>query len=157
MKIVITKNVKEYREAAKMLLSTSDHVIEIGCGSGRTTKIIANRARKVLAIDKSREEIRKAEERLAEEKNVILLNEDAFNIRKILSIVRKELGRRVDVVMIDIGGIEDPAKVVDLARRYMAVFKPRLLIVKNIPLAEFISQCIIWNQEKGKVKSWEKQ
>ena len=147
MKIIVTKNVKEYREAARKYVSPDDNVIEIGCASGGTTRIISKIARKVLAIDKSESELERAKERLSNSRNIIFKCMDAFNVREILEIVRTELNGKVDIVMIDIGGVEDPAKVLSLARKYLIVFKPKLIIIKNKLLLDFISKCTTWTSK----------
>ncbi len=129
--IIITSDVLEYRRKIRELISKDDHVLEIGCASGKTTKILAEICAKVYAIDKSLPEVNRAKNILSKYENAFVECLDAFDIKSILSRVRENLGGKVDVILIDIGGLEDPGKVISLLWRYLHIFKPRLIIVKN--------------------------
>ena len=141
LKIIVVSDVSEYRRYAREILNPDDYVLEIGCGTGVTTEIIAKLSAKVYAIDKSYPEIRRAEERLSKYKNIYLECIDAFDIRRILERVREYFGGRLDVILIDIGGVADPAKVVDLIWKYLHVFNPRIILVKNRLLKKLIEYC----------------
>ena len=44
--------------------------------------------------------------------------------------------------MVDVGGVEDPGKVLTLTWRYMHILKPKLIIIKNRLLNRFLSFCV---------------
>lgn len=50
-----------------------DHVVEIGCGMGRMTRPLAQRARKVIALDVSEEMVHRAQQALADLANVTFM------------------------------------------------------------------------------------
>lgn len=135
--VFIASNVRQYRMIAYKLAAQT-HILEIGCGSGKTTLVLARLANKVLAIDKSSRELEKARFRLRNFNNVKFVNIDAFNVRKVLKYVRSFLNNRVDVMFLDIGGSEDPSKVLSLAWKYLHAVSPKMLVIKNRHLCDFV-------------------
>jgi len=142
MKIIIVDDVKGYREVAKRRICSKDNVVEFGCGSGKTTKLLAKISSKVLALDKSSSEIFKARERLHGYLNVYIKQIDVWDVRSVKNAILSYLNGRVDILMVDVGGVEDPGKVLTLTWRYMHILKPKLIIIKNRLLNRFLSFCV---------------
>ncbi len=74
---LVDKNIAEL-EVKKANIKSDDIVLEIGPGLGILTKILAEKARRVIAIEIDKKLIEKLEKILPE--NVCLINEDAVNI-----------------------------------------------------------------------------
>ena len=146
VKVIITRNVKEYRRAALNIISENERVLEIGCGFGKTIEKIAKIKCRILGVDKSMEAIEYAKSRLMANDNVSVALVDAMDIKSLLKVVREHLNGKVDVVLIDIGGVEDPGKVLNLTRRCIKALKPKAVIVKNELLYDFISMCELYSQ-----------
>jgi len=144
VRVILTSDVKGYRKAARALVKGKDRVLEIGCASGKTTKIVAEIAEKVVAVDKSALEVSRARERLKGFTNVVIEVKDATEVNEVKKLINDRLNGRVDVVMIDLGGVADPGEVLSLTRRYSFAFKPKLCIVKNRLLIDFIKSCEIY-------------
>ena len=77
-------------------------------GSGKTTLLLSKISAKVLALDRSPKEYLRAKERLKKCLNVYVENVDAWNITEVRKLVLKNLNGEVDVLMVDLGGAEDP-------------------------------------------------
>jgi len=146
VKVIITRNVREYRKAALNIINENERVLEIGCGFGKTIEKIAKIKCRVLGVDKSMEAIKHAKSRLMASNNVSVALVDAMDIKSLLKAIKEHLNGRVDVVLIDIGGVEDPGKVLNLTRRCIKAFKPRAVVVKNELLYDFISMCELYSQ-----------
>lgn len=66
------------------------HVLDLGCGTGRITEVLAGAASSVVGIDLSREMLRRARQRLADHVHVHLILADMRSLR---------LSRRFDLVV----------------------------------------------------------
>ncbi|RLE46032.1 MAG: hypothetical protein DRJ31_10510, partial [Candidatus Methanomethylicota archaeon] len=66
-----------------------------------------------------------------------------FDLKRVKSFVKEFLDDKLDVLMIDLGGVAEPGEIIFLARRYKKAFNPRLIIVKNKLLIDFIKSCRI--------------
>jgi tRNA A58 N-methylase Trm61 len=152
----VVKDVKDYRRIAKELVCEKDKVLELGCGSGKTTLLLSKISAKVLALDRSPKEYLRAKERLKKCLNVYVENVDAWNITEVRKLVLKNLDGEVDVLMVDLGGAEDPGKILSLTWRYLKVFKPKLVMIKNRLLSKFLEQSQTLNNSFGMMNTPEK-
>jgi demethylmenaquinone methyltransferase/2-methoxy-6-polyprenyl-1,4-benzoquinol methylase len=59
------------------------HILEIACGTGNWTQVLAKRALSVTAIDSSPKALEIAEEKLADHTNVVLSQCDAYDLSEI--------------------------------------------------------------------------
>ncbi|RLF15072.1 MAG: hypothetical protein DRJ97_04975 [Thermoprotei archaeon] len=143
--VVLTRNVGEYRRAARRLLEPGGRVLEVGCGFGRTVEVLAKSGYVVLGVDKSPEAVEEAKRRLGELKGAYVEVADGFDVRSVLDLVKRYLGE-ADLVMIDVGGVEDPGRVLSLARTYLKALKPRILVVKNRLLYGFVERCVLYKE-----------
>lgn len=71
--------IKNISDAAE--IESGDVVLEIGAGTGNLTKELAQRAKKVIAVEKDKNLIETIKENLAEFKNIEILNEDILKFK----------------------------------------------------------------------------
>jgi SAM-dependent methyltransferase len=75
--------VERILDAAELELVPSDEIVEIGCGIGRLTRVLAGRVRRVWAVDVSSEMLRQAREQLAGFDNVEWIHGDGTTLAPI--------------------------------------------------------------------------
>lgn len=97
----------------------SDTVVEIGCGVGRLTRVLAARAGRVLALDVSAEMLRQATENLAGQGHVELLHGDGRSLGGITDAVADAC-----VSHVVFQHVPDPAIVYGYVREIGRVLKP---------------------------------
>lgn len=140
-RIVLTQTVGEYRRTVPECVRGSDSVLEVGCATGKTTKIVSAYAHEVLAIDKSARVYEAADHGLA---NVRFERWDAWDVDSILSVAP-----RFDVIYVDISGSGLPEIAMRLVRCYEAAFGPSVIVVKNERLKAFAARCQVWGADSG--------
>lgn len=134
--IVLTRSVSEYRATIPALVEPSDAVLEVGCAWGTTSAMLTERCRRLVAVDKS-DSIRRARTTYPA---VDFHRADAFDVRSLLPM------GPFSVVYMDLSGSRSPEPVIKLARRYRAAFAPRLIVIKNTRLKQFIGECVPWGE-----------
>jgi protein-L-isoaspartate O-methyltransferase len=132
-RIVLTQGVKQYRETVPELVRGTDSVLEVGCGTGKTTKIISAHAGFVLAIDHS---VRVYEARHHGLTNARIERWNAWDVPRIRSVAT-----RFDLIYVDISGCCPPEILMRLVRCYEGAFEPAVIVVKNTRLKRFVAQC----------------
>ena len=71
---------------------------------------------------------------------------DAGGVRKILrDTLEAKLGdgagaAKIDVLCVDLSGNAEPGRIIQVMESYDRVFKPRLVIIKNFKLENFVRQ-----------------
>jgi precorrin-6B methylase 2 len=145
-KIYLAADVKTFRRFAAELPTKDDVVLELGCSTGKTTKILAKSAGTVFAIEKNKI-ADAARDNLNRFENVTIIHEDAQNIYQIFEKVGA-----VKIIFIDIGGNALPWQTVSLAQKYMKMLSPRILVMRNNELSEFISSLEYY--EKWNTGKW---
>jgi len=139
--ILVTYNVKDYREAISRCLTPSDSVLEVGCHCGTTTAVISKLCQKVVGIDKSEYRLSQARERCADASGTLQFHViDAFDIQAI-----RKLGE-FTVLFVDISGNAKLEKLLPLLNAYERAIKPRLMVVKNHKLADLYKN-MMWIEE----------
>ena len=134
-------------------------VLELGCGSGNHSKMIADRVKHLIATDLAPEMIKEAEEKLSEFSSVEVQIEDCYNTSfedntfnallmvNLIHIVKEpvmvlEESRRVlkddgRVVIVDVTGYEMPFfKKMALGLRYMKKWRSPAPYSRNFSLEE---------------------
>lgn len=125
-------SVEAYRRLARELPRPTDVIIELGASTGKATALLAASCAKVVAVEKGRQILAQARLALAKEENVAFVQADALALW--------EVWRRTssaDLVFVDLGGNAPPSRVLDVAELYGAVYVPREMVVRNIPLCRF--------------------
>lgn len=137
---IATRGVREYRATISQVLRPEDFVLEVGCGWGTTTALLAQRAGGVLATDVSRVCVARAR---AAHPDIEFKAVDAFDLRAVLA-----LGTRFTAIYMDISGLSGYRGLLDLVallNAYAAVLAPRLIVVKSGALKHFAMQCRAWS------------
>ena len=148
--IVVAKEEAAYRRAVVENVKKTDNVLEIGFHVGVTTDIIAKHANSSFGVDSSEFSITEAKNRFGDVENVKFLCADASDKRAVSKYVKEhQLGglnvggaSTFDVVFIDVSGNRSPGYVLDLLEGYDRIFRPRMFVIKNFKLQNFVQQCI---------------
>ncbi|PYR01665.1 MAG: hypothetical protein DMG00_30810 [Acidobacteria bacterium] len=128
-RVVLTQGVSQYRATVPHLVGPSDSVLEVGCATGKTTKIIAAHAAcRELGLRNARFE-----------------RWNAWDIDTIRSVAT-----RFDRIYVDISGSGSVESVIRLVRSYENAFGPQVVVVKNSRLKAFVSSCHVWGDESAK-------
>lgn len=131
----LVASTKTYRKYARLLPNCQDTVLEIGASYGDATQILAQAAKKVFAIEHSREAFTILTEIQTRTPRIQPLWHDARDIHGAL-----ELCPHADILFFDIGG-DAPAHVaIYLLQLYILAYRPRIAVVRNISLAGLFGQ-----------------
>ena len=128
--IKLCYDVNDYRIQICGAINDGDTVIELGCHTGNTSKVILENDVRLIAIDNSPE--------ASEEMNKLdltFINADV-RLHDTISEVYK-LTQRCDVLAIDLGGGYHPDTVFKVFYIWSSTFKPKSTIIRNRGLVEF--------------------
>ena len=128
--IKLCYDVKDYRRQIRDVINDGDKVIELGCHTGNTSKVILENDVDLIAIDNSPE----AGEEMGK-LNLTFINADV-RLHETLSQVFM-LIQRCDVLAIDLGGGYHPDTVFKVFYIWSSTFKPKHTIIRNRGLVEF--------------------
>ncbi|MBI4532108.1 MAG: hypothetical protein HY709_11385 [Candidatus Latescibacteria bacterium] len=145
--IYLTSRIGAYRAFAARLPTPDDIVVELGASTGSATVILARHARLVIAVEKTEEMYRMATSRLVRYPNVVFLRADAWETGRIL-----ERTGVVDAVFVDIGGSAAPWQTMELAKKYQRLFVPRILVLRNTKLNDFVATLTFY-ERNGRVRA----
>ena len=135
MELHVVSSVNCYRGFVQKHVTDQDRVLEVGCSSGGTTRLLGCVAARVLAVDHSAEmveETRTATEGMA---SVVVRQ---YDVRELVQI-QAEMPSPT-VVFFDVGGDTRVDKVLALLRPCLLRLRPRLWVVRSIELAAISSQ-----------------
>lgn len=128
--IKLCYDVNDYRTQISGAINEGDTVIELGCHTGNTSKVILENDVRLIAVDNSPE--------ASEEMNKLdltFINADV-RLHDTISEVYK-LTQRCDVLAIDLGGGYHPDTVFKVFYIWSSTFKPKCTIIRNRGLVEF--------------------
>lgn len=128
--IKLCYDVNDYRTQISGAINEGDTVIELGCHTGNTSKVILENDVRLIAVDNSPEasvEMNKLD--------LTFINADV-RLHDTLSDVYK-LTQRCDVLAIDLGGGYHPDTVFKVFYIWSSTFKPKSTIIRNRGLVEF--------------------
>lgn len=134
VEIIVVSSVEDFRGLAGSEVGEEHLVLEIGCSTGKTTRRLAKRCARVVAVDVSSEAVDQTREELAGFDNVEVVRGDARDI-----VALKRLMPEPDVIFLDIGGRALLDNVATLLRQCLRAFRPRLIVVRSHELAEVAS------------------
>lgn len=136
--IQITYKVKQYRELLRKTVRKGDIVVEVGPHIGASTKLLADKAKEVIAVDKADQ----AEDALKiAPENVIFVKGDVRYFETIKKV--QEIAKSCDLLAFDMGGGRFPDTIFKVWAMWSGIFKPRDSIIRNRGIAEFIQRAKI--------------
>ncbi|WP_407410888.1 SAM-dependent methyltransferase [Methanobrevibacter sp.] len=129
--IKLSYNVKNYRKDLQDLIEDGDVVIELGCHTGGTTQLIADKC-SVIAVDNSPEAV----DEMAK-LDVEFISGDV-RLHDVIAEVFKKV-QKCDVLAIDLGGGYHPDTVFKVFYIWSSTFKPKHTVIRNRGLLEFFN------------------
>lgn len=140
--IHLSYNRKKYQEDMINNIKIFDNVVEIGCHIGTSTKIISrlNQDGIVYAFDNSPESTEAMNNLGIEYKNIKFFNDDVRNEEVLYNFVNE--CEKIDVLCVDLGGGYHPDTVFKVFFIWSSVLKPRVSLIRNRGLIDFINTSI---------------
>jgi SAM-dependent methyltransferase len=133
-RILLVSTARTFRRLVAREVRPDDAVLEIGCSTGETTRLLAAQAKTVLAVDISDELVAKTAELFKDSPNVTVKKVDARNMPTLAQLMPAP-----DVVFIDVGGAALLSNAGFVMRQCLVAFKPRVMVVRNTELAAVAS------------------
>ena len=133
-KLIVVAEARDYRRQAQRLLAPADCFLEIGCSFGECTKVLGEMGCRGVALDHSADAEALASEVMAGYPGISVVQMDARDMADI-----QRLCRQPTAILFDVGGNEALDKVISLLRLVLKSFRPRLLLVRSMELAELAS------------------
>ena len=146
--ILISYKREDYQQDMINNIKLLDNVVELGCHVGVSTKIISNLAQDgtVYAYDNSPESTKEMNKLRTEYKNIIFRNCDVREKQVVYNQAKKD---KIDVLCIDLGGGYHPDTVFKVFFLWSSILKPRITLIRNRGLMDFVNT----TQTKTKNKS----
>ena len=146
--IRVTENFAEYRHCIEHCVAAEDTVIEMGCGRGVTTDLLARRCSRAVGVDASAKVIEMARSRFPHVTFATGAAEDISAIRALGDF---------SVLFLDINGSRELATLVPLLERYESALGPhglRLIVVKSTRLKRLLlkSRCVQGEHDDAEVR-----
>lgn len=132
--IVVVASTESYRNLAGELPNADDAVLEIGCSTGLTTRMLAQYSGHVVAVDVAAHFVDQVQTELAGMANVTAVHVDGRDLPALV-----ELLPFPDLIFVDIGGDAQLDNVVFQVRQCLLTFTPRTLVVKSVELGALCS------------------
>lgn len=141
--ILLSYDRRQYQEDMINNIQLLDNVVEIGCHVGVSTRIISrlNQDGYVYAFDNSPESSKAMNNLGLDHRNVIFFNQDVRD-EKVLYEFVEEYGQ-IDVLCIDLGGGYHPDTVFKVFFIWSSVLKPRVTLIRNRGLIDFINSSAV--------------
>ena len=137
--IFLSYDRRQYQEDMIQNIRLLDNVVEIGCHIGTSTKIISrlNEDGTVYAFDNSPESVEAMNNLGIEYRNIEFFNEDVRNEEVLYDFVKNH--EKIDVLCVDLGGGYHPDTVFKVFFIWSSVLKPRVSLIRNRGLIDFIN------------------
>ena len=129
--IKLSYDIKKYRQDLLELVNVDDTVIELGCHTGGTTQLIADKCN-VIALDNSPEAIDEME------KFDVKFIPGDVRLHEVLAEAFK-ITQNCDVLAIDLGGGYHPDTVFKVFYIWSSTFKPTHTVIRNRGILEFFN------------------
>jgi len=130
----LVATVGAYRRFCRKAPRPGEVSLELGAAQGLATRMIARRSALVHAVEKSAAMAERTRQTTAKLANVRVIVADAED----LGLVRAH-APRADLIFLDVGGSTPVAKVLDLARWYEELYRPRALVIRSVNLNHFVA------------------
>ncbi|MBQ9026113.1 MAG: class I SAM-dependent methyltransferase [Methanobrevibacter sp.] len=128
--IKLCYDVSDYRRQILDAVNDGDCVIELGCHTGNTSKVILEKDVDLIALDNSPEALEEMSKL-----DLTFINADV-RLHDTLSEVFK-LIQKCDILAIDLGGGYHPDTVFKVFYIWSSTFKPKHTFIRNRGLVEF--------------------
>jgi len=146
-RVRVVSSVRLFRQIAVQEGGGGDRVLEIGCSTGETTRLLAKTGATVLAVDTAEQLCSQVADRLKDHANVSVHHIDARNVPSLVKLMPHP-----DVVLVDVGGSAQLNTVSFVVRQCLMAFAPRLIVVRNTELAALA--CLIETVEVPLKEIW---
>ncbi|MFQ6097261.1 MAG: rRNA adenine N-6-methyltransferase family protein, partial [Armatimonadota bacterium] len=135
VRLHVVSDVDDYRALATRLAGdAAGCVIELGGATGETTALLAERARRVVVVEKGRQRAQMLWRRFSGRENVVVVHADAND----LDVVRATLSR-AQCLFVDLGGDAPAWTTMAVVERYVRAFRPAAVVVRNTAVAQFLA------------------
>lgn len=130
---------KKYQEDMIKNIRPFDNVVEIGCHIGTSTKIISrlNQDGTVFAFDNSPESSEAMNNLGIDYSNIEFIRADVRDENVLYDFLKTE--NKIDVLCVDLGGGYHPDTVFKVFFIWSSVLKPRVSLIRNRGLIDFIN------------------
>lgn len=132
VEVLVVSSIDRYRQMARELPGETDRILEIGCSTGESTRLLAQRAAQVVAVDVSAELVARLQAELAGCSKVQVARIDGRNTPQLVALLPDPT-----LIFVDIGGTAHLDNVALQLRLCLKAFAPRLLVVRSFELATF--------------------
>jgi precorrin-6B methylase 2 len=136
--VLVVSSIHVYRRLARELPTLHDAVLEIGCSTGGTTRLPAERAGRVLAVDVAAELVDPLRVALAPFRGVSVVHLDARHTADLAALMPEP-----NLIFIDVGGNAQLDNVALQVRQCLRTFSPRLLVVRSTELAALCARITV--------------
>ncbi len=151
--ILLTSETTHFRQLVGYI-TTDDRVLEVGCSSGETSKLILPNCKSWVGFDTSHEMLQACNNMLVLKQSTKLYHTVIVNALVDPQHATKEASKfgEPNVIFLDIGGNRECINVLRMISWILEAFDPRLVVVKSRELVQSIqsSSCKI-DQETGSV------
>lgn len=137
--ILLSYDRQQYQNDMINNINLLDNVVEIGCHVGTSTKIISRLTEDgtVYAFDNSPESVEAMNNLGIEYRNIIFFNADVRNEEVLYDFVKNH--EKIDVLCVDLGGGYHPDTVFKVFFIWSSVLKPRVTLIRNRGLIDFVN------------------
>lgn len=129
--IIVAAESRDFRRRALETIRVDDFFLEIGCSFGECTKLLGEQGCRGLALDHSAQTVELARQAVTAYPDISVIQIDARDMADI-----HRLCPEPSVILFDIGGNETLDKVISMLRLILKTFRPRVLLVRSMELAE---------------------
>lgn len=132
VEVLVVSSINRYRQLARELPVETDRILEVGCSTGESTRLLAQRAARVVAVDVSAELVARLQAEMAGCAEVQVARIDGRNTPQLVALLPDPT-----LIFIDIGGTAHLDNVALQLRLCLKAFAPRLIAVRSFELATF--------------------
>lgn len=132
VEVQVVSSIDRYRQLARELPVETDRILEVGCSTGESTRLLAQRAARVVAVDVSAELVDRLQAEMAGCSKVQVARIDGRNTPQLVALLPDPT-----LIFVDIGGTAHLDNVALQLRLCLKAFAPRLIAVRSFELATF--------------------
>lgn len=134
VEVLVVSSIDRYRQLARELSVETDRILEIGCSTGESTRLLAQRAAQMVAVDISAELVARLQTEMAGCAKVQVAQIDGRNTPQLVALLPDPT-----LIFVDIGGTAHLDNVALQLRLCLKAFAPRLIVVRSFELATLAS------------------